>query len=171
MNFRQPLPDMTFDDLRVGDRFALGTHRYEREDMIAFASQADPMPFHLSDEGAAGHAVFEGMSASGWQTVCLMGKMINQLWTKTSVKGLAGAGVDEIRWYTPVYVGDELTFTMEITAIRAFASKPSQGIMTMRVVATKEDGSENAAMSILGVFQRDPQAPDPGTLPGSKGSV
>jgi len=49
--------------------------------------------------------------------------------------------LDEIRWYAPTYVGDEATFAMEIAAIRAFASKPSQVNMTMCVVATRQDGS------------------------------
>jgi acyl dehydratase len=40
------------DDLRVGQRFTSGSHALDRSQIIAFASQFDPQPFHV-DEAAA----------------------------------------------------------------------------------------------------------------------
>ena len=45
-----------WEDLPVGRVLALGSVTVEREEVLAFARQYDPQPFHLDDEAAARRA-------------------------------------------------------------------------------------------------------------------
>ena len=63
-----------FEDLQVGDSFAFGPLTVTRDEVIAFASEFDAQPFHLSDEAAA-QTHFGTIPASGWHTTALFMKM------------------------------------------------------------------------------------------------
>jgi acyl dehydratase len=41
-----------------------------REEIVSFARQYDPQPFHLDDVEDE-HSVFDGLVASGWHTVAI----------------------------------------------------------------------------------------------------
>jgi len=56
-----------FDDLKLGMRFVTPEKRITREDIVRFAREFDPQPFH-TDEAAAEHTVLKGLAASGWHT-------------------------------------------------------------------------------------------------------
>ncbi len=56
-----------WEDFAAGQTRDMGTITPTREEIIAFASQFDPQPFHLDDE-AAKASVFGGLCASGWHT-------------------------------------------------------------------------------------------------------
>jgi acyl dehydratase len=56
-----------FDDLKLGMRFITPERRITREDIVRFAREFDPQPFH-TDEAAAEHTVLRGLAASGWHT-------------------------------------------------------------------------------------------------------
>ncbi|MFZ0113114.1 MAG: MaoC/PaaZ C-terminal domain-containing protein, partial [Xanthobacteraceae bacterium] len=61
-----------FEDLRLGERRELGSHRFTAEDIKAFAIRYDPQAFHI-DEAAAARSHFGALCASGWHTgaVCM----------------------------------------------------------------------------------------------------
>ena len=59
-----------FDDLTLGMRFKSGNKLVTREDIIRFASEFDPQPYHL-DEAAAKRSPFKGLAASGWHTAAI----------------------------------------------------------------------------------------------------
>ena len=60
-----------FEDFPVGDVRESAPRLVTREEMLAFASEYDPQPFHL-DEGAAKGTIYGGLIASGWLTVAIM---------------------------------------------------------------------------------------------------
>ena len=95
-----------WEDLQVGEVRDLGTISPTREEIIAFASQFDPQPFHLDDE-AGKASVFGGLSASGWHTCSLaMRLMVTNFLHQTS--SLGSPGLDSLKWLKPVYPGDVL---------------------------------------------------------------
>src|SRR5260370_25664267 len=63
------------DDLHVGQRFASGTHVVDEGQIIAFARQFDPQPFHLDDK-AARATLFGGLAASGWHTAAVTMRLL-----------------------------------------------------------------------------------------------
>lgn len=66
---------LCFAELCVGQRFISGAHLIDEEQIKAFAKQFDPQPFHL-DADAAKNTLFEGLVASGWQTVAISMRLL-----------------------------------------------------------------------------------------------
>jgi len=142
---------LAFLDLEVGDSFDLGYHVMDRGEIIEFASKYDPQPFHLDDEAARRHPFFTGLSASGWHSMLILQRKIGEYWEGSQVRGLAGAGVDDLRWHVPVYPNDRLDFRMTIEEIRVSQSKPDRGIIKIRAIATR-DGEMVTTFAISGLF-------------------
>jgi acyl dehydratase len=151
----QDLSQLRFRDLKAGDRFHLGERALTREEIMEFASRYDPQPFHLDDAAAKAHPLFERMSASGWHTALISQILIADFWKRTKVRGLAGAGVSEIKWATPVYSDESLSCEMELEMVRASASKPELGLIRMCVKLSKADGQLATLLRITGVFAND----------------
>src|SRR5262245_24433649 len=63
-------PDLYFEDRQIGELTDMGTHTFGRDDIIAFAREFDPQPFHLN-EAAAKASLFGALCASGWHTAAL----------------------------------------------------------------------------------------------------
>ena len=59
-----------FDDLKVGMRFKSEATTVSKDDILRFAAEFDPQPFHL-DEVAAEKTIFNGLAASGWHTAAI----------------------------------------------------------------------------------------------------
>jgi acyl dehydratase len=119
-----------FDDFQIGQSFASGTLRVDKEQIKRFASEFDPQPFHV-DEVAARSTIFGGLAASGWHTTALTMRLMVSSELKIA-GGLVGAGLDELRWPRPVRPGDELHLESEVIAVRPSSSRPGQGIIKMR---------------------------------------
>ena len=73
-----------WEDFAVGEVRDLGTISPTREEVIAFATQFDPQPFHLDDE-AAKASVFGALSASGWHT-CAMAMRLMATYNVTQLR-------------------------------------------------------------------------------------
>jgi acyl dehydratase len=118
-----------FEDLKVGQRFESGTHEIDERQIIEFASQFDPQPFHLDPE-AAKDSVFGGLVASGWHTAAVS----MRLFVKSDLAiagGLVGAAA-EIAWPNPTRAGAILKVESEILELRASRSRKDRGIATIR---------------------------------------
>ena len=59
----------------------------------------------------------------------------------TSQKAIGNLGWTDIKMPNPVFVGDTLYAESEVLAVRESKSRPTQGIVTVRTTATKQDGS------------------------------
>ena len=92
------MADITYfwEDMAVGQVRDLGTISPSRKDIIAFASQFDPQPFHL-DDAAGAASVFGGLCASGWHTCSMaMRLMVTNFLQQTS--SLGSPGLENIQW-------------------------------------------------------------------------
>ena len=124
-----------FEDVAIGRVQEFGPLTISREEIIAFASEYDAQPFHLSDEGAA-NTHFGSLSASGWQTTALFMKMFVAEMQKSPAQqeaSLGAMGIDELRWLRPVRPGDTLRGQSEIIEKKASRSRPEMGIIKSRI--------------------------------------
>ena len=64
-----------FEDFFPGQEIALGSRTVSEEEIIAFATQFDPQPFHV-DHDAAANSIFKGVIASGWHTCSMMMRLV-----------------------------------------------------------------------------------------------
>ena len=92
-----------FEDFTEGDVFTFGGKEVTREEVIDFASEYDPQPFHLDDD-AAEKSLFRGLSSSGWHNCAmLMEMMCGGFLNDTASRGFRG--FEEVRWMQPVRPG------------------------------------------------------------------
>ena len=125
------------EDFAVGQTFGSGRLRISSEEIKAFAAQFDPQPFHL-DEEAAQHTIFKGLAASGWHTAALTMRLLVESEVKPA-GGLVGAGFDEFRWPRPVRPGDELHIDSEVLEVRPSKSRPTQGMIKVRITTLNQN--------------------------------
>ena len=118
-----------FDDLKVGMRFKGGGVTVSKEDILRFAREYDPQPFHL-DEEAAKKTIFKGLAASGWHTAAIAMRLATEC-RPFGPHPLLGAGVDDLRWLKPVRPGDTLHLEGEVVELAPSRSKP-QGVARVR---------------------------------------
>ena len=111
---------------------AIGSLTFTAEDIVRFARDFDPQPFHLSDEAAAA-TYFGRLSASGWHTCAMTMAMVVENLKAHQQAGLGSPGIDELRWLKPVYPGDTLRCESEILETRRSRSRPEMGSYRSRM--------------------------------------
>ena len=126
-----------FEDVKAGDRFESAIYHVSEEQVISFAREFDPQPFHL-DKAVARQTMFESLIASGWHTAAITMRLFVQ--TLNFAEGAIGLGVDELRWPNAVRPGDVLQVETEIVDLRVSRSKPTHGIVRLRNVTTNQRG-------------------------------
>ncbi len=140
-----------FDDLTQGDRFKSATYEVTEEQIISFAREFDPQPFHL-DSAVARQTMFKGLIASGWHTAAITMRLFVQ--RLNFAEGAIGLGVDELRWPNAVRPGDALQVETEIVDLRVSRSKPSHGIVRLRNVTVNQRGEIVQTMSASALVLR-----------------
>jgi len=131
------LNERFFEDFTIGQIFASARRlRVGRDEIVAFAEQFDPQPFHL-DEQSARHSIFGGLVASGWHTAALTMRLVVESEFR-SATGTTGLGFDGLRWPVPVRPGDELRIESEVLDLRPSKSRPDQGLMKTRILTLNQ---------------------------------
>jgi len=124
-----------FEDLKAGDRFKSETYTVSEEQIISFAREFDPQPFHL-DLAVARQTMFKELIASGWHTAAITMRLFVK--ALNFAEGAIGLGVDELRWPTAVKPNDVLQVEVEIVDLRESRSKPTHGVVRLRYVTTNQ---------------------------------
>lgn len=125
------------EDFAPGQVFGGPTRiRIDAASIKRFAAEFDPQPFHL-DEAAAETSFFQGLAASGWHTAAVLMRLLVDSELKPA-GGIVGAGFDEFRWPRPVRPGDELRCESEILEVRPSKSKPTHGLIKVRMTALNQ---------------------------------
>lgn len=149
-------PTLFWEDFTPGSVREFGAKLVERDDVIRFASEFDPQPFHL-DEDAASRSLFGALSASGWHTCSMVMRMMCDGYLLDAA-GLGSPGIDNLRWLKPVYPGDVLRVRMSILEARPMNSRPHVGLTRSRweAIARRPDGTEETVMTMegWGMFRR-----------------
>jgi len=143
-----------WEDFKVGERSEMGRHTFDAEEIVAFARQFDPQPFHL-DADAAKQTPFGGLIASGWHT-CAVGMrlMVEHYVGKTA--SLGSPGIEDIRWLKPVRPGDTISYSRTVIESRASASRRDVGLVKHRWEAVNQAGETVLTMEGWGMFGRRP---------------
>jgi acyl dehydratase len=140
-----------FDDLKLGMRFKSGEKLVTREDIIRFASEFDPQPYHV-DEAAAEHTAFKGLAASGWHTAAIAMRLAVEV-RPFGPHPLLGIGVDELRWLAPVRPGDVLHIEGEVVELTPSKTRP-QGVARIKWTAINQRGEPVYTFTPIGVVPR-----------------
>jgi acyl dehydratase len=125
------------EDLKPGQRFRTGTHPLTEDEIMAFARDYDPQPFHI-DPQAARHSFFNGLAASGWHTASISMRLQVESGPPLA-GGMIGATV-ELNWPRPTRPGDVLHVESEILDVVPSRSKPDRGFITLKSETLNQKG-------------------------------
>ena len=146
-----------FEDYVPGLVVDCGTCSVSEEEIIAFAKEYDPQPFHVDPVGAL-DGPYGGLIASGWHTTSLMMRQLVEHFVSPE-SSLGAAGIDEIRWPKPVRPGDTLRVRATVLEARRSSSKPDRGIIRSVAEVTNQHGDLVMKLTAINfVLLRDPTA-------------
>lgn len=146
------------DDFTVGEVFKTPGVTLTEGEIVHFALQYDPQPFHLDAEAAAA-SLYGGLIASGFQTISLAFRLFiqNGMLRESS---MGSPGMDELRWFAPVRPGDTLHTEVEVKDIRPSSSKPDRGIAKFLYRAVNQRGEVVASFLVNHLLRRKPVLSD-----------
>lgn len=140
------------DEFEIGRMIETQPVKLEADEIMWFANQYDPQPFH-TDVEAAKDSIFGGLIGSGFQTVAIAtGQFL-----RTGIldgSNLGGPGLDKIRWVAPVRPGDTLSTVLEVVEARASKSNPARGIVRLGFTVSTDAGVVATFETVLMVHTR-----------------
>lgn len=143
-----------WEDLYAGKVIELGQRMVSRDEIVEFAKQYDPQPFH-TDEAAAKQSIYGGLIASGWHTCAMMMRMLYD-GVLVRAASLGSPGVDSVRWLKPVRPGDSLRARMTIVEARPSRSKPDRGTIKSMWEVFNQNDELVMTMEGMGMYRRRP---------------
>jgi acyl dehydratase len=127
-----------FEDFSPGEIVEYGDRAVTAEEIIAFAREFDPQPFHLSEEEGRDSPA-GGLVASGWHLASIMMRMnCDEMLLESSSQG--SPGIEEIDWPTPVRPGDRLRIRRTTLSARVSRSRPTVGLVEARFELMNQAG-------------------------------
>ena len=144
-----------FEDFHVGDIFDLGSIQITEEEIITFARQFDPQPFHIDPEEAK-DSIFQGLVASGWHTTALFMRLLADGLLRETIS-IGSPGVDEVRWRNPVRPGDRLRATLTVIGCNLSRSRSNMGIVRSACEMFNQKDEVVLTLSGIHFFGRKPK--------------
>lgn len=145
-------PRYAFEDFSVGFVIPCGPRTVTADEIIAFARQFDPQPFHLSEE--AGRAsIFGSLIASGWHTASMVMRMGCDAYLLDSTSQ-GSPGIDQLRWIKPTRAGDTIRADLHTIEVRPSRSKPDRGVVVSEWRVYNQHDELIMTMRGMGLFLR-----------------
>ena len=141
-----------WEDFKVGEVEQIGGKQVDRDELVEFARQFDPQPFHV-DEAAAKQSIYGGLIASGWHTCALVMRMMCDAYLSQSAS-VGSPGIDNLKWLKPVRPGDTISARRTTLETRASKSKPDIGIVNNLWEVFNQNGELVMSMQGYGMFRR-----------------
>jgi acyl dehydratase len=143
-----------FEDAVVGQRRQFGSYTIAEDEILRFAREFDPQPFHV-DKALAEKSVYGGLIASGWHTCAIAMRAICDGFL-SGAAAMGSPGVDEIRWRAPVRAGDRLTCYGTVLEARPSRSKPDRGVIVTQTEMVNQRGEIVMTMRGMTLMRRRP---------------
>ncbi len=158
MHTLHPRGGLYFEDFEAGRVFR---HRLTRTvsqmDNLLFSSLTlNPQPLHIDAHFCAtetewGRPLMNSLFTLG----LLIGISVNDTTLGTTIANL---GMSEVKFPAPLFEGDTISATTEVTAKRVSKSRPDAGLVEFLHRAFKQDGTLVAECRRTALMRRRPQA-------------
>jgi acyl dehydratase len=127
-----------FEDFHVGDVYEHrpGKTILESDNHLFTLLTLNTHPMHFDAEFARASEFKQNLVVSPYTLALLIGMSV----TDCSQKAIANLGMDEVKFTAPVFAGDTLYGESEVLAKRESASRPGQGIVTIRTIGKNQRG-------------------------------
>jgi acyl dehydratase len=143
-----------FEDFPLGEVVEYGGVEVSVDEIIAFARDFDPQPFHIDKEAA--RVAMGGLIASGWHTSALMLRMNCDAFLMRAAI-LEEAGIEEVRWERPVRPGDRLYVRRQTLATRPREGRTGAGEVEFLYELVNQDGVPAMTQRSLLLLNQRPQ--------------
>ena len=146
-----------YEDFQVGQVIAHDIHRTvtETDNLLITALTHNPAALHLDAEYCAGTEFGRVLVNSCFTLSLMIGISVHDTTHRTAVANL---GMDDVRFPSPVFVGDTLRITTEVLAVRPSGSRPNAGIVTFIHRACNQGGEEVSSCKRHALLLRRPIA-------------
>ena len=144
-----------YEDYVVGERRLLGSRAVSEDDLLRFAREFDPQPFHV-DPAAAAKSIYGGLIASGWHICAVAMRVICDSFLAKAAS-LGSPGIERIRFINPMRPGDVLTVWYTVLEARPSASKPDRGVLLTEIEIENQKGQKVATIRGYSLVGRRPQ--------------
>ncbi len=124
--------------LTVGEHYTAGPTTVNKHDVVEFARDFDPQPYHMDAE-AAEQSIFGGLCASGWQICALAMRLLSEALESDRVIILGARGVPALRWKRPLFAGESVAAAIELTELQAGPAEAAYGVAVFAVTLTNQD--------------------------------
>jgi len=143
-----------FEDFQIGDVYEHrpGKTVTEADNHLFALLTLNTHPLHFDAEYGKASEFGRNLVVSTYTLSLLIGMSVSDL----SQKSVANLGMDEVKFTHPVFAGDTLYAESEVLEKRASASRPGQGIVTVRTTGKKADGK------VVCTFKRSMLLPERG---------
>lgn len=144
-----------YEDLEVGERIrhALGRTVTEADNVLFCALTMNTQPLHLNEDFAArtpfGQRIVNGIFTLG----LVIGLTVSDL-TEGTI--LANLGYDRVIHPNPVFHGDTIYVDTEVLDKRPSQSRPNVGIVRLKHIGRKADGTVVIEVERTAMFLRRP---------------
>ncbi len=146
-------------DIEVGEVFDTQPITLTRRDILAFAADFDPQPYHLDPE-AADASIFGGLCASGWHVTAVMMRLLTDSFVASGIDLLGSSGVSRLRWRKPVFAEDALTATITVSENNPPADGAPFGSIGCDVEVFNQHAEPVIALSTTLMIGRSPETSD-----------
>jgi len=128
-----------YEDFVVGDIYEHRPGRTitETENTWFTLLTMNKHPLHFDAEYAKHSEFGRCLVASPFTVSLIVGMSVSDV----SQKAIANLGWTDIKLTAPVFVGDTIYAESEVLAMRESASRPTQGVVTVRTTGKKSDGT------------------------------
>ena len=143
-----------FEDFVIGDVYEHrpGKTVLESDNHLFTLLTLNTHPLHFDAEYGKATEFGQNLVVSTYTLALLIGMSVSD----TSAKTVANLGMDEVRFTAPVFAGDTLYGESEVLALRESASRPTQGIVTIKTTGKNQKGQ------VVCTFQRSMLIPKRG---------
>ena len=142
-----------FEDLQVGDSRVSGCHELREDEIIAFARQWDPQPWHVDREAAA-RSPMGGLTASSCHTYSVAALLLSRM---EPIAGIASLK-HEFELPSPARPGDVLSLKVTFADKRPSETKADRGLVTVDSVLMNQAGEVVLRLRSLMMIKRRPKA-------------
>ncbi len=116
-----------YEDIVLNNKFSIGGHYVDKEEMLDFASKWDSLPFHIDEELAKSYPA-GGLIAPASYTMAIITRL-GAVSERPRTAVLAGLEFDDVKILKAVRPGDKLAVTKEHIHKRESRTRPDCGIV------------------------------------------
>ncbi|MFM9971622.1 MAG: MaoC family dehydratase [Burkholderiales bacterium] len=114
-----------FEDFPAGTLIDCGTRFVSKDEIIRFATEFDPQPFHIDDVAAA-KTHFGGVVASGWHSGSIAMRMVvDTVMHDSSCMG--SPGMERMRWLKPLRANTSVNVKFHVHEAEPSKTRPDRG--------------------------------------------